>query len=1693
MKYASLILLLVTICIRTNAQTYHLNGNTVAVGNDCYRITQNVLWQNGTIWYTQSLDLNKPFDIDFLMNFGWNDAGADGMAFVLQTVGYSAIGASGGGMGYTNFSPSLDIEFDTYFNAVNNDPAQDHIAIVKNGDGVHNSSNTISAPVILSNVENNQNHKVRVSWNPVNNNIRVYFDCVLRIYTYYNIRNIFPGNIVWWGFTGATGGESNEQTVCLDNSMVMALVNDTSICAGQSVQLNIVSGTNYVWTPNISINNPNIPNPVVNPGSTITYYVSYNDNCSYPRQDSIKVNVNPIPAATASTTQNVVCSNSTIQLFGSGSGGSGSNYIFSWSGPNGFSSNLQNPIILNAQQSNTGIYHLTVSDINGCSSVNNAQVNIAVNIVKASVISGNQAVCKGDIPVAFNVVSSALGSGTLTYQWQSANNSGGPWSNIVGAIFENYSPPALFLSTWYRIEVISTINSSQCYSISNLVFVECISLNADLIQDATLCVGGTLTAPGGYSAYLWSNGATTQAIIPNNSGLYSITVDDPTGCHIQDNSNVILNTISVSIPTGQTICTYDDPIPIPVTVAAAGTLSYQWQSGTNQTGPYTNIGGANTAAFIPSLVPPENWYRVLVTSTINGVVCSAISNAHHYLVNEVTSGGISSDQTISYNSVPAPFTWTSMTVVSGPMTLQWQNSTDNGVTWFNITGATSLAYAPPALIADTWYRRIVTSTLNGISCTDTSNVLHISINNVSAGLVAANQTICKNSDPPAFTEITAASGTGTLSYQWQSAMAAVGPWSNITAATAATYDPPALTINYWYRRVVTSTLNGIPISAMSNVLAITINNVTASLISADQTICSGTMPSPFTVTTAASGIGVLTYQWQSATVLAGPFGNIIGAQNATFAPSTLTVNTWYRVIITSTLNSVACSAISNVVAITINNVTASVISADQTICSGTMPAPFTVTTAASGSGILSYQWQSATVLAGPFGNINGAQNSTFAPSTLTVNTWYRVIITSTLNSVACSAISNVVAITINNVTASVISADQTICSGTMPSPFTVTTAASGIGVLTYQWQSATVLAGPYGNINGAQNSTFAPPALTVNTWYRVIVSSTLNSVACSAISNVVVITINNVTASVISAGQTICSGTAPAPFTVATAASGSGVMSYQWQSATVSAGPYANINGAQNSTFAPSTLTVNTFYRVIVSSTLNSVACSAISNVVAITVNALPIANAGPNDTICPGNPFQAIFATADHYDSLLWTTSGTGTFTDNHLLNATYNPGIQDITNGSVILSLTAYGQTSCGDSVHSLLLTIPEKTTAFAGEDDSICAGFTYHLAAATSANANSLIWSTSGTGSFDDPTAQNPVYTPSAWDITAGSITLSLHSVNTAILCGDSTDSMILKIKPLPDANAGPDLGICVGDSAMLSGSGGFTCLWSNGSTMPITFVAPSVTSSFYLSVTDLQGCNNSDTVEVVVHPIPTIWVTPANPAICKDSAIQLTANGAATYIWGPLTGLSGTFGPNVNASPKQTITYTLSGISTFGCIGKEEVTVKVVATPLTILPDTAYLCMGTELLLNAGYNNDCDFQWQDGSYSQFYQVEQPGIYFVTVRNEACVVSDTTVVDNCTIVWAPNAFTPNGNNINDAFFAKASTSLVSFEMLIFNKWGELIFETNDILVGWDGTYKGKDCPQGVYVYLIKWLGQGDITRDKKGRKVGSVSLIR
>jgi len=347
-----------------------------------------------------------------------------------------------------------------------------------------------------------------------------------------------------------------------------------------------------------------------------------------------------------------------------------------------------------------------------------------------------------------------------------------------------------------------------------------------------------------------------------------------------------------------------------------------------------------------------------------------------------------------------------------------------------------------------------------------------------------------------------------------------------------------------------------------------------------------------------------------------PSGTFSGiAPNITVSVSPMT-NTTYTI---ATLTDAHCDAIAadltGSAVVTLNNVTASVVGADQTVCSGGDPAAFTVTTPATGSGALSYQWQSSTTAgcSTGFSDIALATSDTYdAPSGLTTTTYYRVVVTSTLNGVSCTATSNCVAVTVNDVTASGIGTDQTICSGGDPAAFTVTTPATGSWTLSYQWQSSTTAGCSTGfsDIALATDPAYdAPSGLTTTTYYRVVVTSTLNGVSCTATSSCVTVTVNDVTASVVGADQAICSGGDPAAFTVTTPATGSGTLSYQWQSSTTAGCTtgFSDIALATNATYdPPSGLTTTTYYRVVVTSTLNGKSCTATSNCITVTVNALP-------------------------------------------------------------------------------------------------------------------------------------------------------------------------------------------------------------------------------------------------------------------------------------------------------------------------------------------------------------------------------------------------------------------------------------------------------------------------------------------------------
>jgi len=279
------------------SQNYFANGDAKNTGGDCYSLTPDVNWKLGSVWYADQIDLSKDFDLEFDLNFGAKDVGADGIVFVLQNVGNRAIGLAGGGLGFDGFSPSLGIEFDTYQNSNIGDPAQDHIAIFKNGTVDHYGSTALSGHVqahkTKSNIEDGENHQIRVKWEVAIQTLEVWFDCELRQSVSLDIQEeIFEGKSkVYWGFTAATGGLSNQQTACLRKDII---AQDTfAVCKGDRTRLNVRKSFDdkYLWTPSRFLDDTSVKRPFCSSTIPMTYYAQYTDLCGEKVLDTIEVEV----------------------------------------------------------------------------------------------------------------------------------------------------------------------------------------------------------------------------------------------------------------------------------------------------------------------------------------------------------------------------------------------------------------------------------------------------------------------------------------------------------------------------------------------------------------------------------------------------------------------------------------------------------------------------------------------------------------------------------------------------------------------------------------------------------------------------------------------------------------------------------------------------------------------------------------------------------------------------------------------------------------------------------------------------------------------------------------------------------------------------------------------------------------------------------------------------------------------------------------------------------------------------------------------------------------------------------------------------------------------------------------------------------------------------------------------------------
>lgn len=216
-------------CLCSTAQDVTLVSAATSLSSDdpnatCFSLTPvNSIHVAGAVWNNETVDLTQNFTVTTKLYFGASDAAADGLAFVLQTNGSGTIGIDGGGLGYWQIpGPSFVIEFDTWQNLeahfLTGDPAQDHIAFIKNADPFHGTGNTLQGPTAFaSNIEDGLWHDAVFSWDAVLKRMSVTIFGTTYSYDGDIVNTIFGGNSqVYWGFTAGTGSiPGNMHGVCL--------------------------------------------------------------------------------------------------------------------------------------------------------------------------------------------------------------------------------------------------------------------------------------------------------------------------------------------------------------------------------------------------------------------------------------------------------------------------------------------------------------------------------------------------------------------------------------------------------------------------------------------------------------------------------------------------------------------------------------------------------------------------------------------------------------------------------------------------------------------------------------------------------------------------------------------------------------------------------------------------------------------------------------------------------------------------------------------------------------------------------------------------------------------------------------------------------------------------------------------------------------------------------------------------------------------------------------------------------------------------------------------------------------------------------------------------------------------------------------------------------------------------------------
>lgn len=516
------------------------------------------------------------------------------------------------------------------------------------------------------------------------------------------------------------------------------------------------------------------------------------------------------------------------------------------------------------------------------------------------------------------------------------------------------------------------------------------------------------------------------------------------------------------------------------------------------------------------------------------------------------------------------------------------------------------------------------------------------------------------------------------------------------------------------------------------------------------------------------------------------------------------------------------------------------------------------------------------------------------------------------------------------------------------------------------------------------------------------------------------------------------------------------------------------------STYYPSQKDFKAGKVILTLSTTGNGVCQPANSQATFIISELPQADAGKTRYICQNTSTNLVAAT-ENQCTYFWSRLSGDTIAKTQYLNANITKDT------SFVLTVTDTKGCFSKDTVSVMSVIRPKLNLA---NESCLVSGLTLQAnLQTTTSNLGDFAWFMNGALISGRKDSTLPVSRAGTYKVT--------YTIGACI----GEDSGVVTSPP---ALTSPDDIICKGAPVYISTTNNNTYQykWTSGGkvygyTDSVSVLPTADTTKYNVAVTDSKGCTSYDSVYVVTLPAPDPKLN--DSSLCQGQQITLSGTvknvydiyaSDATYTWfknGQSTGSDSTLQTNVSGKYKVIITIG-------ECIGSDSAKITFNPNPVAFIPDEIKFCEDTgAVTLDAGPGSH--YAWSNGDTTQTIRTDVPGHYHVTVTNQYnCSLTDSIYARSfCDPhIYTPTAFFPTGSNSEDHTFILFGKDYKNFTITIFNRWGEIIFYSEDPKAGWDGTYRGEPMQSGVYPYIITY-DSIHIEKQGKREKQGAVTLIR